>query len=313
MNGKTWGRALATGVFLVSIGAVPASAYRMIQNTTVGTVTAGIPVTCNDPGGFAHPTHSNIYWYLNPAGQGYGKGAVIQSALDSWTNVANADHTLIYVGTTSTGWATDGRNTVVWASGNGCTGSCLALTALTLQSGQDIVEADVTFNSAVTWQTNGTNYDIQAVAAHEFGHTLGIHHTDLTSTPQPTMYTPYFGSAGRTLEIDDQQALQCLQNRYPPAAGGAQNQRPRAAFNWTPDCDTVHFDASGSFDPDGSIATYTWDFGDGTGTITTSPWVSHWYGYGRTLDVTLWVTDDNGLDGDYSYTHLNVGTFLFCE
>ncbi|HYH44197.1 MAG TPA: matrixin family metalloprotease, partial [Thermoanaerobaculia bacterium] len=97
---------------------------------------------------------------------------------------------------------------------NGCTGNCLAITALVLQSGQVIVETDVSFNSNVSWNTNGSNYDVQAVAAHEFGHALGIHHTQLTGTPRPTMYASYFGTDGRTLATDDQQALQCAESRY---------------------------------------------------------------------------------------------------
>ena len=77
-----------------------------------------------------------------------------------------------------------------------------------------IVETDVSFNATRTWNTNGSDFDTQAVAAHEFGHTLGIHHTNLTSTPRPTMYATYFGTDGRSLHSDDQQALQCAESRY---------------------------------------------------------------------------------------------------
>jgi hypothetical protein len=128
--------------------------------------------------------------------------------------VASANHVLNYAGTTTAGFTTDGRNTFLWASGNGCTGSCLAITALVLQSGQVIVETDISFNNSYSWKTDGTDYDVQSVAAHELGHSLGIHHTEVTSTPRPTMYASYFGTTGRTLETDDQAALQCSESRY---------------------------------------------------------------------------------------------------
>src|SRR5690349_11522234 len=121
--------------------AVPSHAYRMIQNTSVGRFSAGAAVTCNAAGGFAHWTNKNIVWRLNTAGQGAGKSTALSNALASWTNVTSADHVLSYGGTTTTGFTTNGTNTVLWASGNGCTGSCLAITALVLQSGQVIVES----------------------------------------------------------------------------------------------------------------------------------------------------------------------------
>ena len=199
----------------IVLTAMPADAYRMIQNTGVGRFSAGSLVTCNNSGGFVHWTNANIPWRLNTSGQGSGKASAIQSALAAWTNVTNANHNLTYAGTTTRGWATDGTNTVLFASGNGCSGSCLALTALVLQSGQRIVETDVTFNANYTWRTNGSDWDTRAVATHEFGHAMGIHHTNLTSTPRPTMYASYFGTGGRSLEADDRAALQCAQSRYP--------------------------------------------------------------------------------------------------
>ncbi|HKI01575.1 MAG TPA: matrixin family metalloprotease [Thermoanaerobaculia bacterium] len=215
-SSKTFSRFAACALVATGMmaAAAPAHAYRMIQNTTVGRVSAGGAVTCSAAGGFAHWNIRNINWYLNPAGQGSNKASAVTAAMKSWTDVTSANHVLAYMSTTTAGFSTDGRNTLLWASGNGCTGSCLAITALVLQAGQVIVETDVSFNSNVSWSTTGGDYDTQAVTAHELGHALGIHHTQLTSTPRPTMYASYFGTTGRTLELDDQQALQCAESRY---------------------------------------------------------------------------------------------------
>ncbi len=78
---------------------------------------------------------------------------------------------------------------------------------------------------------------------------------------------------------------------------------PLAAFTYDP-CvlcvppgDLVSFQGNWSVAMSGSIASYIWDFGDGTPPVKTSdPFVSHLYG-GTTEEwlVTLTVTDSNGL------------------
>jgi len=58
---------------------------------------------------------------------------------------------------------------------------------------------------------------------------------------------------------------------------------------------SISFDASNSLDPDGSITTYAWDFGDGsTGTGLT---ISHAFAVDGTYTVNLTVTDNDGKTG----------------
>ncbi|MFJ9112845.1 S8 family serine peptidase [Streptomyces sp. NPDC102283] len=79
--------------------------------------------------------------------------------------------------------------------------------------------------------------------------------------------------------------------------GPAEPGKPVAAF--TAQCSTTtaacSFDASGSTDPDGDIAAYAWDFGDGTEGEGAKP--SHTYTKAGTYDVELTVTDDSGESG----------------
>ena len=214
LHSATW--AVAAATLLVSS---PAAAFRMIQNNTVGTVSAGAMVTCNDAGGFTHWGTLSINWSLNTANQGLGKSTSVRNALESWNDVTTAGYVLNYLGSTNNGFATDGVNTINWNTDGSCTGTCLAITALTLQAGQVIVESDILMRNDRTWTTNGGDFDTEAVLAHELGHSLGIHHTELTTTPRPTMFATYFGIDERSLHTDDQQAIACSYTRYHPCTG----------------------------------------------------------------------------------------------
>ncbi len=54
------------------------------------------------------------------------------------------------------------------------------------------------------------------------------------------------------------------------------------------------FDASGSISPIGTIATYSWDFGDGNTVVTNTPIVTHVYTSANFFTVTLTVTNSAG-------------------
>ncbi|MCR4392645.1 MAG: PKD domain-containing protein [Candidatus Acetothermia bacterium] len=57
---------------------------------------------------------------------------------------------------------------------------------------------------------------------------------------------------------------------------------------------TITFDASDSYDPDGTIVEYIWNFGDGSWTSTNGPQTTHDYDEAGTYTVTLVVKDDHG-------------------
>ena len=64
----------------------------------------------------------------------------------------------------------------------------------------------------------------------------------------------------------------------------------------------THFDATGSHDPDGQIARYDWDFGDGSHKRDGGPLPSHQYWKAGHHTVKLTVTDDQGTSSERSYT-----------
>src|SRR5688500_6148049 len=79
------------------------------------------------------------------------------------------------------------------------------------------------------------------------------------------------------------------------------NGAPVADFFFSPSSpredDDVFFDASASFDNDGRIVSYRWNFGDGRSETTSEPTARHHYGLAGTYGVTLTVTDDRGITG----------------
>ncbi|AGN00771.1 glycoside hydrolase family protein [Salinarchaeum sp. Harcht-Bsk1] len=74
------------------------------------------------------------------------------------------------------------------------------------------------------------------------------------------------------------------------------NEAPTASFTVSPSNpapgESVTFDASGSSDPDGTISSYSWEFGDGTSGSGES--TTHTYDAAQVVTVTLTVTDDGG-------------------
>jgi len=83
------------------------------------------------------------------------------------------------------------------------------------------------------------------------------------------------------------------------------NCSPVAGFDWSPEVPsagapvtfTAVRDSTLSYDPDGTIVSYTWDFGDGTPPVTMRPpstSVTHSYAQCGSYVVTLTVTDADG-------------------
>jgi CSLREA domain-containing protein len=79
-----------------------------------------------------------------------------------------------------------------------------------------------------------------------------------------------------------------------PTTGGG-DQPPVAQFTQSCNQLTCSFDGSASYDPDGTVVAWAWDFGDGT--TASGKTVQHTYANPGTYDVRLTVTDNSGSIG----------------
>jgi PKD repeat protein len=114
--------------------------------------------------------------------------------------------------------------------------------------------------------------------------------------------THTFQSAGSydvTLTVEDDGGLERSSTRRIVASDPAANEPPVASFTAAPQVGDppleVAFNASASSDPDGTIASYGWDFGDGgsgSGRI-----LNHTYTRTGSFRVLLVVADDRGATG----------------
>ncbi len=103
--------------------------------------------------------------------------------------------------------------------------------------------------------------------------------------------------------------------------GASSTCETTADINTPPVCDAggpysgtagqpVTFDGTGSSDPDGTIASYSWDFGDGATGSGATP--THTYAAGGTYTVTLTVTDNDGASSTCETT-ANINALPICD
>jgi PKD repeat protein len=77
-------------------------------------------------------------------------------------------------------------------------------------------------------------------------------------------------------------------------------QRPVANYTYFEEFGGYVFDASLSYDRDGDVVSYEWDFGDGA--TSQGMTVSHAYNESGTYDITLTTTDNEGYKGNLTKT-----------
>lgn len=145
-----------------------------------------------------------------------------------------------------------------------------------------LVEEAVTFNATLSTPNGGT------ITSYFWDFGDGTNGTVAIATHAYTSY----GNYTVTLTITDSEGLTDSESKQINV-----RQHPTANFTYSPSLplinETVTFDASNSKPNGGTILTYTWDFGDGeSGSGKTT---NHTYSTRETFNVTLTVTDSEGL------------------
>ncbi|HJO38722.1 MAG TPA: matrixin family metalloprotease [Vicinamibacterales bacterium] len=149
-------------------------------------------------------------------------------AFASWEAVPTATATFTEVGFTGLSpLSEDGVTTVGFEDVFDFDDRVLAVTSLLTRTGSgEIIEADIAFNAAVAWSTDGqSGFDVEAIALHEIGHLLGLGHSAIGETElRPTggrrviasgtaMFPIAFSSGsieGRRLHADDRAGVSDL-------------------------------------------------------------------------------------------------------
>lgn len=160
-----------------------------------------------------------------------GEGAEIIKAFDTW-NAAGSLFRLRHGGaTTASGNETNGNGiNEIWFGPLGNSGS-LALNFFWSYSSGDHIESDIIFNTDSNWTASpsGSAFDVQSVALHELGHTVGL--DDQYPNTDRVMGAAIAGETRRSLTLDEKVGAVFLHGQDPtkPAV-----QYPESSFESSP-------------------------------------------------------------------------------
>jgi len=116
-----------------------------------------------------------------------------------------------------------------------------------------------------------------------------------STSPNPSHVYSTEGTYTVILSVTDNEGATTTDETTATITGGSSNQAPIVNANGPYSGDVgeaIYFSFAGTSDPDGSLASGFWDFGDGT--TSTNPNPTHIYNTAGTYTVILSVTDNDG-------------------
>ncbi|MDQ2054593.1 PKD domain-containing protein [Halobellus sp. H-GB7] len=175
-------------------------------------------------------------------------------------------------------------------------------TTITVQTTPDNQDPSASFSASPSDPTVGDSVSFDASGSSDADGSIASYEWDFGDGTSATGASPshsYDSAGSYTVSLtvtDDDGATATTQQTITVSEAAPENQAPSASFSASPSDpavgDSVSFDASGSSDADGSIASYEWDFGDGSTDSGDS--VTHTFSSPGDYDVELTVTDDDG-------------------
>src|SRR6185503_13759128 len=161
---------------------------------------------------YAHWASSPVTFYVNPANADVSQAAAVaalQAGMDVWNTQSGTSFRYQYGGSaTDTATAYDNRNVILFR--NASNGSTIATTYSWWSSSNELLDSDIIFWDGGFNFFTGTSgcgvvpnaAYIEDIAAHEFGHALGLNHSSSTDATMYPSYS-YCSQAFRTLAADD--------------------------------------------------------------------------------------------------------------
>jgi PKD repeat protein len=153
----------------------------------------------------------------------------------------------------------------------------------------------------VTFDGTGSNDSDGTIIAYDWDYGDGT--TDFDAGPVPSHTYTADGTYPVTLTVTDDAGGVATDTTSATIGSGTLAPVADASGPYTADLGTsVTFDGTASSDPDGTIVTYNWNFGDGTTLEDGGATPTHTYATAGTYNVTLTVVDNDGLSDSDSTT-----------